>query len=307
MKRLFLPIAFLILLILASCGRAAPEESSAELAPLSIGILPDVPSIPFVVGVQQGFFGDNVNIELFTSAAARETYMHAGGLDASTASILTVVQQIYADIDVVMLSGATGNWGIITHANSGITTPEELQNVDIGLSLNTIIEFAVDMIVEASGGDTALVEKVPIPTIPSRIELLDHGQIHAVAVPEPWIAVGTAMGHIPVATTADLGINAGALSFTREAAETKPEEIRAFYESYNRAVEFINNTDPGEFMGYVIEYMGFPPEAAYIVLPVFDPFQLPTREDVERSVNWLLDKELISRSFTFEEITMEIN
>ena len=58
--------------------------------------------------------------------------------------------------------------------------------------------------------------------------------------------------------------------FTQEALENKYQDLKAFYEAYDKAVDYINQTDPSEFMPAVIEELGLPQSAMDVTLPIYE-------------------------------------
>ena len=81
-----------------------------------------------------------------------------------------------------------------------------LEEKEVGMSLNTIIEYVADRMVTADGGDASLLQKASVPKIPSRLELLQNNQIDAVAMPEPFITAAGNDGALIVATSDQLDI-----------------------------------------------------------------------------------------------------
>ena len=68
-----------------------------------------------------------------------------------------------------------------------------------------------------------------IPQIPVRLEMLKSGQIDAATLPEPLASVAVKAGATVISSTDNLGINPGALLFTKETIQSKNAEIAAFY------------------------------------------------------------------------------
>jgi NitT/TauT family transport system substrate-binding protein len=138
------------------------------------------------------------------------------------------------------------------------------------------------------------------------LELINNNQIDAIAVPEPYLSAATDAGNIVVGTSDELGINPGVMIFTESAVKSKEKEIKSFYEAYDKAVDYINNTDPSEYMPYVIEKVGLPESINNIQLPEYQKTTLPDEKEVTQAMSWLLDKGLIKTSYTYDELVKEI-
>lgn len=297
-KLLMIVMATMILLF-TGCKK---EDTS-----LSVGIMPDLDSIPLVVAEHLGYFDENVKLELYKSPVDRDSAFYSGNLDGSISDVLAACLANEGGFPVYITSKTYGRYGVIASKDSGITSPKELEGYEIGLSLNTIIEYVADMVVISGGGDTSLITKTSVPKIPSRLELINNNQISAIAVPEPFLSAALTEGNLLVGSSDELGINPGVMIFTKSAVEDKEKEIKAFYDGYNKAVEYINSTDSSEYMPYVVEKVGLPASTLEIVLPDYKTITLPEEKDVTDAMNWLLNKELIKSTYSYEELVKTIH
>ncbi|MFV0344390.1 MAG: ABC transporter substrate-binding protein [Anaerocolumna sp.] len=298
-SKIFMTAIVASMLLLTGCK----EKDST----LTVGIMPDLDSIPMVVAEHLGYFDDNIKLEIYKSPVDRDSALYSGNLDGSISDVLAAGLANEGDFPVYITSKTYGRYGIVASKDSLVTNPKELEGKEIGLSLNTIIEYVADMAITTEGGDPALVTKTSVPKIPSRLELMNNNQITAIAVPEPYLSAAVDAGGVLIASSDDLGINPGIMIFTKSAVEDKEKELKAFYEAYDKAVDYINNTDPSEFMPYVIEKVGLPESTIQIQLPTYEKTTLPEEEEVEQAMNWLVDKELIKNLYTYDELIYKIN
>jgi NitT/TauT family transport system substrate-binding protein len=279
---------------------------SKEKSTLTVGIMTDLDSIPFVVAEQQGFFNENVKLEIYKSPVDRDSALYSGNLDGSISDVLAACLAQEGDFPVYITSKTNGRYGIVSGKNSDITSPKMLEGREIGLSLNTVIEYVTDRMVTEDGGDPSLIKKTAVPKIPSRLELLQNNQIDAVAMPEPFITAAGSEGETIVSTSDQLGINPGIMLFTKNAVEKKSSEIKAFYEAYDKAVDYINSTDPSKFMPDVIKKLGLPDSAKDVVLPKYEKTTLPDETEVKNAMGWLLDKGMLKNEYTYDQLVKEI-
>ena len=286
-------------LLLTACSR--------EKNTLTVGIMPDLDSIPFLVAQEQGYFGDNIKIQIYQSAMDPDSALYSGNLDGSISDALAVCLAQEGDFPVYATSRTYGRYGIVAGSDSGITAAKMLEGKEIGLSLNTIIEYVTDSMVSADGGDPAQLKKNSVPKIPSRLELLKNNQIDAVAMPEPYVTAAGKEGEIIVNTSDKLGINPGIMLFTKTALDKKNDEIKAFYAAYDKAVEYINTHDAKEFMPAVIKTAGLPETALEVTLPQYEKYALPEKEQVLNAMNWLLDKGLLKNEYQYDDLVKDIN
>lgn len=289
----------IIMLTLTACSK--------EKNTLTVGIMTDLDSIPFIVAQEQGYFDDNIKLQIYQSAMDRDSALYSGNLDGSISDALAVCLAQEGDFPVYATSKTYGRYGIVAGKDTGITGAKMLEGKEVGLSLNTIIEYVTDSMVTADGGDASLLKKTSVPKIPSRLELIKSNQIDAAAMPEPFVTAGEKAGNIVVNTSDKLGINPGIMLFTKTAIEKKSEEIKAFYKAYDKAVDYINSTDPKEFMPQVIKDTGLPETSIDMTLPQYEKYTLPEEDQVLNAMNWLIEKGLLKNQYSYDDLVKDIN
>lgn len=296
LKRL-IALSFVGMMIFLTACSGGPKQE------LVVGIMPDFDSIPFVVAKQQGYLPENIRLDIYKSPVDRDSALYSGNMDGAISDVLAVGLARQGGLEVYITSKTDGCYGLLSSEKIGA---KELEGKQVGLSVNTIIEYVTDAIITESGGNPDLVEKVAVPKIPSRLELLNNKQIDAIAIPEPYVTAAVAAGANLIQTSAELKINPGIMLFQKDAIDNKKAEIKAMYAAYNKAVDYINGTDKAEFMPAVIEELGLPEAAMNANLPAYTAAEMPAREEVARAIEWLQSKELLQQDYTYEELTKEI-
>lgn len=277
-----------------------------ESQPLIVGIMPDLDSIPFVIAKDQGYLPVNVKLEIFKSPMDRDSAMLSGNLDGAISDMLAVVIARNGDFDAYATSKTNGRYGVLSGSGSGISSAGQLEGKQLGLSLNTIIEYVADRVIIESGGQPEDVSKLSVPKIPARLELLDSGQLDAIAVPEPYVTAAVTNGAVLLGLSTDYNINPAVMMFTGDAVNNKQSELISLYEAYDMAVEYINNTDKAEYMPIVIDELGLPDSTIEVVLPKYEKMTLPDEYEVTQAVDWLVSKELVDRQYEYKELIREI-
>lgn len=299
MKKVYVLCLVMTVFLLTGC---AGEKNT-----LTVGIMTDLDSIPFFVAKEQGYLGDNIKLQIYQSPVDRDSALYSGNLDGSISDVLAVCLAQDGDFPVYATSKTYGRYGIVSGSGSDITGAKMLEGKEIGLSLNTIIEYVTDSMVKADGGDPALLKKTSVPKIPSRLELLQNNRIDAVAMPEPYVTAAEKAGGTVINTSDRLGINPGVMLFTKDAVEKKENEIKAFYKAYDKAVEYINSTDSKDFMPAVIKELGLPETTLDIKLPRYETYTLPDEDQVLNAMQWLIDKGMLKKEYTYKDLVKDIN
>jgi len=313
-KWIVLLLSILMLGMLAGCGNAPASSSSGnakkDKPEITIGLMPDTDSIPFLVAQEKGYFeeeGVKVNIQQFKSAMDRDSALQSGNLDGAVSDMLAAAFAKDGGFDVKVTSRTDGSYKLVAGKGENISSVKDLKGKDVSVSRNTIIEYVTDQILakESMTGDD--INKVIIPQIPTRLEMLQNGKLAAATLPEPMASIAIHNGCKLVEGSDDLGINPGVIVFTQKAADDKLESIRAMYRAYNKAVDYLNNTPQDEYMDMVIEKSGFPDGTKEALkLPKYQKAALPKDSDVNDCIKWLVDKGLIHSSFNYKEIVQNL-
>ena len=312
MKKLFLlSLAAMMMLgaLLTGCG--ADNGAKKELQGVSIGVMPDIDSVPIIIAQEKGYFAEEglkVDIQQFKSAMDRDAALQSGNLDGAISDMLAVAFAKSGGFDVKVTSFTDGTYKLIAGKDEAVTTPQELAGKDVAVSKNTIIEYVTDSITASQNMPADSINKVVIPQIPTRLEMLQNGKLAAATLPEPMGSIAIANGCKFITDSEELGINPGVMMFTATAVADKKEELKAFYRGYNKAVKYLNEHPQDEYMDLIIEKSGFPAAAkTALKLPKYREAGLPAEKDVTECLTWMNQKELIKNSYSYDDIVVDLN
>ena len=298
--------------VLAGCGNApgAFGKNEKEMPEITIGLMPDTDSIPFLVAQEKGYFeeeGVKVNIQQFKSAMDRDSALQSGNLDGAVSDMLAAAFAKDGGFDVKVTSRTDGSYKLVAGKGENIQSVKDLQGKDVSVSRNTIIEYVTDQILAKENMTGDDINKVIIPQIPTRLEMLQNGKLAAATLPEPMASLAIHSGCKLIEGSDDLGINPGVIVFTQKAADDKLASIRAMYRAYNKAVDYLNHTPQDEYMDGIIEKSGFPDGTKEALkLPKYQKAALPKDSDVNDCIQWLVDKGLIHSSFSYQDIVQNL-
>lgn len=307
-KRLsvFLLVVITILSILG-CSNSSKEPSSESLKTITIGVLPDLDSLPFIIAQHNGYFkeeGIQVKIEHFKSASDRDTALQAGKIHGAISDMLSVVFFNDNDFQVKITSKTDGSFKLISGKASGITKIEQSAGKSIGISKNTIIEYLTDRIMQSSGIDVTAPKKVSIPKIPTRLEMLNNGKLDMATLPEPLASAAINSGGMVISSSDKLGINPGVMIFTKDAMDSKPEEITSLYKAYNKSIKFLKEETVESYIDFVIEEAGFPETVKNtLTLPDYSMASMPSEKELGEVLTWLKSKKLTKNNYTLQDLS----
>lgn len=299
----------LTLALAAGCGNSN-DKTQKDLQPITIGLMPDTDSLPFIIAKEKGYFaeeGIEVNIQQYKSAMDRDSALQSGNLDGAVSDMLAVAFAKAGGFDVKVTSFTDGSYKLIASKEAGINNVKALAGKDVAVSRNTIIEYVTDQILAKEGMDSESINKVIIPQIPTRLEMLQNGKLAAATLPEPMASIAVSNGCTYVTGSDELGINPGVIMFTANTVDNKTAEIAAMYRAYNKAVDYLNNTSRDEYIDLVVEKGGFPPAAKEALkLPEYHKAALPKESDVTDCIKWLNNKGLVKEHFSYQDIVVDL-
>ncbi|MGN0950965.1 MAG: ABC transporter substrate-binding protein [Mitsuokella sp.] len=303
--------ALLSALVFSGCGSDRQAgSSSGELQTLSVGLMLDTDSLPFLIAEEKGYFADEglkVDIQQYKSAMDRDSALQSGNLDGAVSDMLAASFAKSGGFDVKITSATDGSYKLIAGPNEQAKDVKSLKGKDVSVSRNTIIEYVTDEILAKDGLQGDDINKVIIPQIPTRLEMLQNGKLAAATLPEPMASIAIHNGGHLIKSSDDLGINPGVILFTSKAAKDKKKEIQAMYRAYNRAVDYLNNTPRDEYIDFVIEKAGFPAEAKdALVLPKYHKAALPAKQDVSDCMKWLNTKGLVNETYGYDDLVVNL-
>lgn len=314
MKKLLFLVSVLVMIVLftVGCGNTADKPAgNKELQEINIGLMPDIDSVPVIMAQEKGYFAEEglkVNIQQFKSAMDRDAALQSGNLDGAISDMLAVAFAKSGGFDVKVTAFTNGSYKLIAGKDAEVNSVQDLIGKDVAISKNTIIEYVTDQITAANNMPENSLNKVVIPQIPTRLEMLQNGKLAAATLPEPMGSIAIYNGCKYITGSDELGINPGVMMFTSKAVESKKAELQAFYRAYNKAVAYLNDTDKAQYMDIVIEKSGFPAAAKdALVLPKYRPAGLPKQQDVTDCLTWMNQKNLIKQNYTYDDIVVDIN
>lgn len=311
---ILLSMLFLVLsaLVLSGCtggpkvDSTLPAPTEKKLETLRIGVMSDVGAVPFIIARDQGFFekrGLDVEIQVFKSAMDRDAALQTGNLDGAMADMLTVIFFNEAGVEVKMTSGTYGNYKLITSPKLDATSFSALESISVGISSNTVIDFATQKVAEAKGLDSKI-KKTAIPQMPVRLEMLRAGELNGATLPDPLASAAALDGGTVIGSTEEFGLFPGVFIFTQDAIDQNPEGITLMYEAYNEAVEHLNSLKTETYFDLLVESLGFPPVLkGQFELPVFELAGPPDLDTFIETSAWMKGLALSKKVYEYEALT----
>lgn len=309
MKKVLSLALMFVLIFTFGCGNEKKSQK-IELPTVTIGLMPDIDSLPFIIAEENGYFeneGVKVNIEQFKSAMDRDAALQSGNLDGAVSDLLAVAFLRSGGFSVKVTSASDGSYRLVAGKTEAANNVNDLTGKDVAVSKNTIIEYVTDRILEKNNLQDTSINKVIIPQIPTRLEMLQNGKLAGATLPEPMASIAVDSGAKLLVSSEDIGINPGVIIFKDESLKDKEKSIIAMYKAYNCAVEYLNTAPREEYIDIAMKKGGFPPAAKdTLKLPKYRKAELPKEEDVTEVIKWLNAKSLVKESYSYADIVSDL-
>lgn len=301
----------------ATEARAEPSRSVATEAPtaepvtLKIAVLPIIDTLPMYVAEQEGLFakhGVKVEFVPVASAPERDQLLAAGQADGTVNETLAVMNFNKESVQMQVVRYALapteghGHFFILASAQSGISDPQGLKGVEIGVSQGTIIEYVTERLLQAAGLSKDEIKTIAVPKIPDRMALLASGELKAGVMPDPLASLAIQQGAVKVLDdSAHPEYGFSVISFRKAVIDANPEAVMNFLLAINEAVEHIN-ANPTAYTA-ILSDKGLvpPPLIGAFAVPPFPAAGVPTEAEWNDALAWAKEKGILSVDVSYAD------
>lgn len=284
-------------------------EAPKEVTTLSLGLLPSIDAIPFIIAHDQGFdknHGVNLDIQTFKSAKDRDVAFQAGKLDGISADLVAISIYNEAGLDVKIASTTFGEFDLLT-GNDDIKEVKDLKGKTVILSKNTSTQYTVAMMLKQAGLSEDDITITEVPQIPTRLELLKNNKADAAILPEPYVTMGETSGLRVLSSTVTAGVNPFVLAIPQTAIDAKADAIRSMYAAYDEAVAYMKSHDQSQYIDLVIKEVGYPETLKEeIKIPDYVPANQVDVKEVEAAFAWAREKGLLTKNISAEDVISDV-
>ena len=301
------PIALMLALAVGLCGCAGRTEP----ATVRIGVLPILDTLPMYVAAETGAFAERgvaVEFVAAASAAERDQLLQAGEIDGIITDLVALALYNRDEPRVIAVRYAMtptprfAQFRVMAAGQSGITSPDQLAGVEIGISEGTVIEYATDRMLEAEGVVPAEIVTLAVPKIPERMALLGSGELRAATLPEPLASLAMMDGAVVVVDDTDHpDTSCSVYAFRKELVDERPDAVRGFLAAVSEASELING-DKGGWDDLLTENALVPqPLMGSYELPDYPADEIPTAAQFDDAVKWLGETGRLAQSSAYAD------
>ncbi|WP_460801960.1 ABC transporter substrate-binding protein [Microbacterium sp. GXF6406] len=261
-------------------GSGGDSGSSADLTPITVGVIPIADTAALYVGEAEGFFeeqGLDLTIETATGGAAIVPAVVSGDYDFGFSNTLSLMVAADQGLDIQMVSAAVGTTGdttkdmgaVIAKPGSGISSPADLAGKKVSSnSVGNINDTVVRSVVDENGADSSTISFVEVP-FPDAIAAVENDQVDAAFVVEPFVTSALDAGlDVITYAYADFDTNLDiAAYFSLNSIDA--DLLEKFQTAMTKSLEFAD-ANPDVVREVMATYTSTPPEVlAEITMPTF--------------------------------------
>ena len=294
------------LLIFSEACNKGSQGGSTDSTTLKIGIMPSVDYLPIAVAQEQGFFKRPIKLVRFSSPMERDAALQTAEVDASVTDYMGAMLLHAKGLPVSLSVACQGSFRLVFGRDDKLTDIPHLRGKHIGLSSNTLIEYATERALVDATGKPFSYTRVEVQKIPIRLEMLRSGELDAAILPEPFASTGQALGLLAIEVPGELTQGITGLLFQNKALE-RSDDLRAFVAGYNEAVSFMQSHPRSVWIGALGKLLGITKQQAeQIQLPDYQPVTAPSPESLQPILSWMKEKKLVPQDYTAEGLIVAL-
>ncbi|MGM0438184.1 MAG: ABC transporter substrate-binding protein [Bacillota bacterium] len=275
-KMIFLSLIMLIFSLVMTIGNVEAKKMSLE-----IGIMPAVDSAPILLAQEKGYFAEeglDIKVDIYTNAVNRQTALQTNELDGAMTDLIAFVNNVNNNFPVKITTTTDGSFPILVSKDF-----KEKEEVKIGMMEVSVTNFLAEQFLK----DEYTLNKIFIPAIPTRLEMLKSGQLEMAVIPEPLASTAELQGLEKRIYKNNYDYMPEAMIFTETALNKKDEEINIFHRVYNKAVKEINEDD-SEAREILIKSLDLPMKIKELIsMPEYNLTRIPSKDYLNRVIEWV--------------------
>lgn len=288
------------LIVLSGACSKKTQTASTDSTALKIGVMPSVDYLPIAVAQQEGLFERPVELVRFASPMERDAALQTAEVDASVTDYMGAMLLHAKGLPVALTTACQGSFRLVFGRDDALKSISQLAGKHVGLSSNTLIEYATERALVDAAGKPLDYTRVEVQKIPIRLEMLRSGELDAAILPEPFASTGESLGLQAIAVPHGLTDGITGLLFQTKALE-RTEDIASFVAGYNAAVELMQREPRSKWIGALGQLLGITAEQAErIQLPSYQPIATPSPEALQPILQWMKGKGLVPADYSAE-------
>lgn len=290
---------------LANTSNASKKTTEVSDKTLNIGVLPAESAIPIILAKEEGYFdklGLDVAIKAFPSPNDRNIAVQSKTVDGTISDVMTEATFKQNGIDMTITSDILEDFKVLASPNSNIKEMKDFANKKVTLVPNFILEYIMDDFAKENNFTYQIAD---IPAFSARTEALMSDQVDGAVYTEPQASMLAEQGAIILGSSREAGIKGGTIQFMDSVLKERPQDVTAFYQAYNQAIDYMNTHSATEYADVLANYQFSDAMSDYLDNQTEDyPYpQAVPKDQFANIISWAKEKGQITKDYTYSELT----
>ena len=301
MMKHHIPILFLFLLAVLSCGDNGKSESeiareafTQDSAALKIAVTPTLDCLPVFVADEEGLFqecGVSVRLRLYQAQMDQDTAMIRGRVEAMTTDLVRAEWMRREGTMLRYVAATPLSWQLVSNPPARIKQLSQMDDKMLAMTRHSATDMLSLMVIDSVRLDRDRVFRIQVNDVSVRLNMLLSGVMDAMWLPEPQATIARNSGSPMIYDSRGSGMQMGVVAFSEEALAdtTRQSQMSSFIEAYNMACDTINSRGLPQFAKLLGRICGVNAELLDS-LPDNISFQhasQPSSYNVERAKAWI--------------------
>ncbi|MCT2535041.1 MetQ/NlpA family ABC transporter substrate-binding protein [Aquibacillus koreensis] len=289
-------LLLLLVIVASACNTETLGKETKELE-LKIGLMPAVDAAPILLAKEKGYFdelGLQLEATIYTNANNRQSALQTGELDGTMTDLIAFINNHHNGFKTKIVNSTDGSFAFLINNHFNENGQKKVGLMEVSVA-NYLTDYYIAPMYD--------IEKVFIPDIPTRLEMINNGKLDIAFIPEPVASMGQLNGLEKLVTlTDDDGYMPEAMVFREDAINKKSEAIALFIEGYNRAVEDIK-ADESLARDILIKEIELNSEINQLIdLPEYKKARVPSESYLNKVIDWVEDVQGIEVDFKYNDM-----
>jgi NitT/TauT family transport system substrate-binding protein len=251
----------------------------------------------------------NIAVEILPAGSApkRDEMINAGQADGMVNEVVSTIfyNRDATQVQIVRYARtATPDspiFFILASDQSGISTVNQLKDIEIGVSKGTVIEYLTDRLLQAEGFREDEIKTIAVPDIGQRMALLGSGELNAAMLPDPLASLVMQQGAVLVIDdSSHPEYSHSTISFRKSFIDENPDAVRSFLAAWEDAVKLINS-DPQYYADLMVaKELVPPPLVEKFPVPLFVTADVPSQDQWDDCIDWVNENDLESGQANYD-------
>lgn len=298
-KTIILLCTILSLGLFSACDNDKNEDNT-----ITLGFMSSLGAVPYVYALEEGFYeaaGINVEIKIFTNANDRDGALLGHHIDAVNTDYVMFANLLEQGHQLVATATTEDKFFIVANKNFASKITDDIESTNsakVGTFENGVLSYLVEKLATDHG---ITYQQVGLPMLNARLAALEANEIDMAILPDPSASKVNG-GRIIWDNIASNQL-VTTLAFFKDFVKENEQLVKDFFSATDKAIEKLSKADEAVVKQYLVKHNLLTPEDAEIIsLQTYHPLVLPSKENFDPVMEWMVAKSLIRKAYNLDDV-----